>query len=209
MFKMETESSFMFSVSHIIYHFFRDIIISVISVFGSLLSWKNIETNEKTIIHAVENAIQKEIFYNYAIDDDKKWKGMKKEEFQNFSKFLSILEFTQKYFLIPKQIRPLLLMNCHKLLTEKRHDFFNKKNNMDGMYFLSQKLLSILKIYEKRFQKDNINLISRIISYNIINCRCRVFDYIIFELLIDFHNNYIRIIENELKKSLKRSIKYS
>lgn len=208
----KNEESLLLSFAHIIYYFFLDIITSlanVITMIPVFNTKSNVQNSNEKIIIDVQNAIRKEIFYNYALDGKKQNTGNTGNKDQQFSRYMSIIEFTYKYFLIPKPLRSQIIVNCQKILTSKRHEFFNAMNNMDGMYFLSQKLLSILKIYENRFQQDNIQLLSRILSYNVINCRCRVFDYIIFELLLDFHNHYIKIFQNVLEKNLKRSIKYT
>ena len=109
------DESSLFSFAHIIYHFFRDIIISLANVLSMLSIFNtktNVQNSNEKIIIDVQNAIRKEIFYNYALDENKRQKtdNTRDKDDQQFSRYMSIIEFTYKYFLILKPLRSQIIV---------------------------------------------------------------------------------------------------
>lgn len=181
--------------SNLIFHFCLTLERSLFSLFSS---------NEKTKKDEIINFIKSEISYNHTLNE----KQIKEKE-PPF--YLSIEEFVQKYLLIPKPLRVIILSTFQNNLNDKKREFlYNKSANKQGVYFISQRFVVVLKAYEKKYPVAEYPFfLMRLIATNVINCRCRVFDFMISDLLYDFHKKHIKITEEDLKKNLKRSIKYT
>ena len=182
-------------LGEIIFCFCMDLERSLFSLFSS---------NETTKKDEIINFIKQEISYNHHL-----YEKQIKEREPPF--YLSIEEFVHKYLLIPKPLRVIILSTFQNNLNDKKKEFlYNKSANKQGVYFISQRFVVVLKAYEKKYPViDYPFFLLRVISTNVINCRCRVFDFMISDLLYEFHKKHIKIIEEDLKKNLKRSIKYT
>lgn len=181
--------------SNLIFHFCLTLERGLLSLFSS---------NEKTKKDEIINFIKSEISYNHSLNE----KQIKEKE-PPF--YLSIEEFVQKYLLIPKSLRVIILSTFQNNLNDKKKEFlYNKSANKQGVYFISQRFVVVLKAYEKKYPVAEYPFfLMRLIATNVINCRCRVFDFMISDLLYEFHEKHIKITEEDLKKNLKRSIKYT
>lgn len=177
------------------FHFFLNLEESLFSLFIS---------NETTKKDEIINFIKREISYNQILNE----KQIKEKE-PPF--YLSIEEFVLKYLLIPKPLRLIVLSTFKNNLNDKKKDFlYNKSANKQGVYFICNRFVVVLMAYEKKYPViDYPFFLMRLIATNVINCRCRVFDFMISDLLYEFHEKHIKIIEEDLKKNLKRSIKYT
>jgi hypothetical protein len=192
------------------------IFIIMYSNFSSFFFYNMVERMAEMLkfIRTIFSSCKKESVYEkyekIKFENKQTWLLVEREKRYNYDAekrketvYLSPQEFILKYLLIPKNYRLKILTTIHNNLLKETIIDNEDLLKQQGFYILCKQLIYVLSQYEKQHSSlENLYFLLREISFSVVFCRCRVYDYISKILLQEFNNKYQRRYKNNIEENL-------